>query len=101
MNIARLLVAEEYFGACAYPFHRAPELLRRVEERAVFRIGIEAHAEAAAGFLGDDPTLSGGTPRIESCPRMGPAPCVVACRKYMSLAASYDLVAARAPSDCR
>ena len=82
-DVARLLVAEEYLRTRPDPFHRAPELLRRVEERAVFGICVEAHAEAAADFLRDDPrTFSGGTPRTaESCPRMGPTPCVVACRK--------------------
>ena len=52
-DVARLLVAEEHLRARADPFHRPAELLRRVEQRAVFRIGVEAHAEAAADFLGD------------------------------------------------
>ena len=51
-DVARLLVAEEHFRARADPLHRAAELLRREQQRAVFRIGVEAHAEAAADLLG-------------------------------------------------
>ncbi len=59
MNIASLLVAEEHLRTRPDPFHRAPELLRRVKERAVFWIRVEAHAETAADFLGDDPHFLG------------------------------------------
>ena len=56
-DVARLLVGEEHFAARADPLHRPAELLRREEQRAVFRIDVEAHAEAAADFLRDDAHL--------------------------------------------
>ena len=56
-HVARLLVGEEHLRAGAGPLHRAAERFRREERRAVFRVEVEAHAEAAADFLGDHADL--------------------------------------------
>src|SRR3989454_968556 len=58
-DVARLLVAGEYLGARADPLHRPAEPLRSEQQRAIFRVDVEAHAEAAADFLGDDADLLG------------------------------------------
>ena len=56
-DVARLLVAEEHFRARAAPLHRPAQGLRGVEQRAVFRVGVETHAEAPADLLGHHPHL--------------------------------------------
>src|SRR6185436_15290959 len=48
---AAMVVADDGLEARADPFHRPPERLRRVHHRAVLRIGLRAHAEAAADVL--------------------------------------------------
>jgi hypothetical protein len=56
-DVARLFVGDEHLGARADPLHRAPELFRREQQRAVFRVDVEAHPEAASDLLGDDADL--------------------------------------------
>jgi hypothetical protein len=50
--VARLVVAEERFRACALPFDRPSGRLRGEQAGDVFRIGLGFHAEPAADIVG-------------------------------------------------
>jgi hypothetical protein len=52
-DVPSLLVGEEDLRAAAGPFHRPADPLRGEQRRAVLRVHVEAHPEAAAHVLGD------------------------------------------------